>query len=100
MTRKESELKEEKREEKVVRVSQILLFTLQNLEVKAWAYLGLISHPENKSIAKDLDEAKLAIDALDALYNVMKDRMMPEEKSHYELVLTNLKLNYVKETPS
>ena len=83
---------------KPVKVSEMLLVTLANLEVKAWAYLGLVTHPENKKISKDLNEAKLAIDAIDSLFNLMKKKMTAEEKKHFELTLTNLRLNYVKES--
>jgi predicted hydrocarbon binding protein len=98
MPRKRKPKEEKKEELKPLKVSEMLLVTLANLEVKAWAYLGLVSHPENKKISKDLGEAKLAIDAIDSLFNLMKERMGEDEKKHFELTLANLKLNYVKES--
>ncbi|RKX70902.1 DUF1844 domain-containing protein [candidate division WOR-3 bacterium] len=85
---------EEKKEP--IRVKDLLLMTIYSLEGKAWAYLGLISHPETKEPKKDTGEARLAIDAIDAIYKLIEERLSAEEKKDLELRLTNLRLNFVK----
>lgn len=46
---------------------------------------------------KDLDQAKLAIDTLDALYKVLETHLTKEEKEVLRSALANLKMIYVKE---
>jgi len=92
---------EKKEEEKVtlsepIRVKDILLMTLYSLEGKAWAYLGLVAHPETKQPKKDVTEAKLAIDTIEALYKIIKDKLSSDESKDLEVRLTNLRLNFVK----
>ena len=96
----ETEKGEKPQGEKVrepLKIRELLLLTLANLEGKAWAYLGAITHVETGEMKKDLKEAKLAIDAYAALYELIKNEIGDEEKKQLELVLTNLRLNFVKE---
>lgn len=82
--------------EEPVPVKDILIMTILSLEGKAWAYLGLIGHPETQKIKKDLNEAKLAIDAIDALFKLIEPLLNNEEKKDIQTRLTNLRLNFVK----
>jgi len=103
--KKPSETQENKKQERSegekarepVKVRELLLLTLANLEGKAWAYLGAITHVETGEMKKDLKEAKLAIDAYAALYELIRNEIGDEEKKQLELALTNLRLNFVKE---
>ncbi|MEO0190252.1 MAG: DUF1844 domain-containing protein, partial [candidate division WOR-3 bacterium] len=88
---------EQKLLEKPVPIRDILLMTILSLEGKAWAYLGLTSHPETQKPQKDLAEAKLAIDSIDALFKIMEPILSNEEKKDIQIRLTNLRLNFVKE---
>uniref|UniRef100_A0A7C4XBE0 DUF1844 domain-containing protein n=1 Tax=candidate division WOR-3 bacterium TaxID=2052148 RepID=A0A7C4XBE0_UNCW3 len=94
-------MSEKKEEQKLldepVPVKEILLMTILSLEGKAWAYLGLISHPETQKPKKDLNEAKLAIDSIDAIFKLIESSLSPEEKKDIQVRLTNLRLNFVKE---
>ncbi len=82
--------------EEPVPVKDILIMTILSLEGKAWAYLGLIGHPETKKLKKDLNEARLAIDAIEALFKLMGSLLNDEEKKDIQNRLTNLRLNFVK----
>lgn len=46
---------------------------------------------------KDLDQAKLAIDSLDAIYKVIVTHLGKDEKEVLHSALSNLKMMYVKE---
>lgn len=70
--------------------------TIYSLEGKAWAYLGLVSHPETRKPHKDIEEARVAIDAIDAVYKIIDAKLSSEEKKDLEMRLTNLRLNFVK----
>lgn len=92
----ENKKEEEQLLEEPVPVKDIMIITMLSLEGKAWAYLGLIGHPETKKIKKDLNEAKLAIDAIDALFKLTEPLLSNEEKKDIQTRLTNLRLNFVK----
>jgi hypothetical protein len=78
-------------------IKDIVHMTILSLESKAWAYLDLVVHPETQKHQKDLKEAKVAIDAIDALYKVLESYLDPEEKKDIQMRLTNLRLNFAKE---
>ncbi len=80
-----------------LKVDELLSLTLVQLISKAWAFLGLVSHPETGKIKRDLEQAKLAIDSIEAIYPLIKDRLGDEERRGVELELTNLRLNFVKQ---
>ncbi|MEO0135922.1 MAG: DUF1844 domain-containing protein [candidate division WOR-3 bacterium] len=83
--------------EEPIPVKDILLMTILSLEGKAWAYLGLTAHPETKKPKKDLNDARLAIDAIDALYKLLEPVLANDEKKDLQVRLTNLRLNFVRE---
>ena len=83
--------------EEPVPIKDLIFMTIYSLEGKAWAYLGLTSHPETQKPKKNLEEAKLAIDCIDVLYKLIEDRLELEEKKDIQVRLTNLRLNFVKE---
>ncbi len=80
-----------------LKVDDLLALTLVQLISKAWSYLGLISHPETGEMKRDLDQAKLAIDSIEVIYPLIKDRLNDDERRNIELELTNLRLNFVKQ---
>ncbi len=66
------------------------------LAQKAWISLGLIAPtPGATEMKKDLDQAKFAIDAISAVYELLKDKVSHEESSQIQAMLTNLRLNFV-----
>jgi len=94
---KEETPKEEKRLlDKPVQIKDLILMTLYSLEGKAWAYLGLVAHPETGKPQKDITEAKLAIDAVESLYKLIEQSLEQDERRDIQTRLTNLRLNFVK----
>jgi hypothetical protein len=83
--------------EKPIEIKEFVYMMVLSLESKAWAYLDKVAHPETQKHHKDTDEAKAAIDAIDALYKVIEPRLQPDEKKDIQGRLTNLRLNFVKE---
>jgi hypothetical protein len=80
-----------------VKIKELIFMTMYTLEGKAWAYLGLTSHPETQKPLKDLTEARLAIDAIDVLYKLIESDLELEEKKDIQIRLTNLRLNFTKD---
>ena len=83
--------------DKPIKVKDIAYMTILSLESKAWAYLDLVVHPETQKHQKDTQEAKTAIDAIDALYKAIEAGLSADEKKDIQVRLTNLKLNFAKE---
>ncbi len=79
-----------------IKVRDYVYFTILSLEGKAWAFMDFIAHPETQKHEKDLSQAKLAIDAMDALFKLSENELMPEQKKDIQNRMTNLRLNFVK----
>lgn len=94
---KETEQEAPKLLDKPIKVKEIVYMTILSLESKAWAYLDLVVHPETQKHQKDAQEARAAIDAIDALYKVVEAELSKDEKKDIQVRLTNLKLNFAKE---
>jgi hypothetical protein len=80
-----------------IKVKEIIYMTILSLESKAWAYLDLVAHPETQKHHKDPQEAKTAIDSIEALYKIIEASLDSEEKKDIQVRLTNLRLNFAKE---
>lgn len=68
------------------------------LSVHAWQWLGLVKNPITGQIEKDLAQAKLAIDTMAALISCVESRLEPAERTEMQTVLSNLRLNFVKQS--
>ena len=85
----------QKEKKEPLKVDTMLKVFTGELILKAWAWLGIISHPESEEVKTDLQQAKLAIDSLEKLLELKKDFLNEDEIKEIELSLSNLKLNYV-----
>ena len=75
-------------------VPQTILFSISLLSEVAWQKLGLHLDPVTKKVETDLPQARLAIDAVGALVEIVKGHV--DEKVYRELrtLLANLQLNF------
>ena len=69
------------------------------LASRAWVDMGLLADPLTGQVAKNLDSARLAIDAFEGLAKVLKGAR-PEESRRLEGILTDLRLNFVRQAGS
>ncbi|KPK71890.1 hypothetical protein AMJ87_06285 [candidate division WOR_3 bacterium SM23_60] len=79
-----------------IKVRDYVYFTILSLEGKAWAFMDFIVHPETQKHEKDLTQAKLAIDAMDALFKLAENELTSEQKKDVQNRMTNLRLNFAK----
>jgi len=96
----EGEAKEKERAQLLdepIKIKDIVYMTILSLESKAWAYLDLVVHPETQKHQKDPEQAKAAIDAIEALYKTIEAGLDPAEKKDIQVRLTNLRLNFAKQ---
>ena len=66
------------------------------LSAKAWQTMGLRVKPGTDKIEKDLDQARTAIDTVDFLVQKLKTRITDLERSGLEIMVGDLKLNFVR----
>ena len=63
----------------------------------AWQNLGLVPHPETKKVTRNLEDARLAIDAAASLIEHLKPRVDETERRELDTLLANLRLNFVEQ---
>ncbi|UCG30209.1 MAG: DUF1844 domain-containing protein [candidate division WOR-3 bacterium] len=80
-----------------IKAKEIIYMMILSLEGKAWAYLDKVAHAETQKHQKDTGEAKVAIDAIEALFSVIEPGLEAAEKNDIQVRLTNLRLNFAKE---
>ncbi|MFB3881969.1 MAG: DUF1844 domain-containing protein [Armatimonadota bacterium] len=76
-------------------VYTVLRVSIAQLESIAWQMMGLRPDPFTSQVRKDLDQARLAIDAATALVDKLTPHIQKTEAREYQTVLTNLRLNFV-----
>ena len=76
----------------------LLVWMLSILAAKAWEGMGLVPNPLTKKVEKNLDEARLAIDAYAAAFEVVRLRVEDQPRRDMESLLTTLRLNFVEKS--
>ncbi len=92
---KEDLLKKLQEEVEKLTAPQLMGQMASNLASLGFKFLGM--PPENNSKYRDLKQAKLVIDGLDALMKVLEDSIAAEEIQVLKSALSNLQILYVKE---
>ena len=77
-------------------VAPILLKTITELPRYAAVHLGLVANPYTGLIARNDAEARLSIEAFEALYDTVKTRLDARTNGELERVLNDLKSNYAR----
>lgn len=68
---------------------------LSVLALKAWEGMGLVPNAVSGKTQKNLDDARLAIDAYAAVFEILRSRIDEGPKHEMENLLTTLRLNFV-----
>ncbi len=83
------------KEEYPVSVKEIILSFIGVLGESGWMYMGLVADRVTGKVYKDMDQAKLAIDTIDTLFEKIRDFLDEGERRDIERMIDNLKINYV-----
>lgn len=75
--------------------SDLLSTFLSLLAMKAWEGMGLLPNPLTTKTQKNLDDARLAIDAYAAMFELLRSRIEEQPRREMENLLTTLRLNFV-----
>ena len=76
----------------------LLVWMLSVLAAKAWEGMGLIANPLTNKVEKNMEEARLAIDAYAAAFEVVRVRVEERPRRDMETLLTTLRLNFVEKS--
>ena len=77
-------------------VAPVLLKTITELPRYAAVHLGLVANPYTGLVARNDAEARLSIEAFEALYDTIKSRLDARTNGELERVLNDLKSNYTR----
>ncbi|MFQ5740334.1 MAG: DUF1844 domain-containing protein [Acidobacteriota bacterium] len=66
------------------------------LQTRALIHMGLIPNPTTRLVAKDLPQARLAIDCVAALVDIFSPSASPEEREELQQMVSNLRLHFVR----
>lgn len=83
--------------ERPANVVELLRWVITVLAGSAWQNLGLVPDPATKKVGRNLDDARLAIDAAASLIEHLKSRVDVKEQRELETLLANLRLNFVEQ---
>lgn len=94
---------EEQARREPVDVTAFALWLIGEMQAQAWIKMGLWKDPITGEIQTDLRQAKIAIDCVAALAEVLKPHLEEAQQREIERLLTDLRLNFVQrsaEAPS
>jgi hypothetical protein len=75
----------------------IITMSIGLLQQQAWVHMGLVMNPATKAVAKDMEQAKLAIDAVVALINLIAPRLDEQAQRELRAVVSDLQVNFVQQ---
>jgi hypothetical protein len=79
------------------REAALFLHLILGLQQTGMMAMGKLMNPMTRTIEKNLDAARDAIDTLAAIEARTRDRLEPDERRVLQQALTDLRLNYVEE---
>lgn len=79
-------------------VYAVLMVMVEQMASVAWQKMGLQADPISGKIAKDLAEAKVAIDVTAGLAGFLEPQLDEEDKRKVHGLIRDLKINYVQQT--
>ncbi len=83
--------------EELVDTTSLLRWCVSLLAANAWQGMGLVPNPATQKVERNLDDARLAIDAVAALADQLRPRLPDAERRQLETLLTDLRLNFMQQ---
>lgn len=80
-----------------IRVEAFLAMCMQEVSSLAWAKMGLQPDPMTGKIEKDMEQAKLAIDASETLFKLIEGSLDDDDKRQVQNLMRDLKVNYASQ---
>ncbi|MFQ5802301.1 MAG: DUF1844 domain-containing protein [Candidatus Methylomirabilales bacterium] len=96
-----TEKEEQERKEKefvLLPIPDLVRIFIAELQTRALVHMGLIPNPATRLVAKDLLQARLAIDCTAALIEQLSPLAAPAEREELQHMLADLRLNFVRQS--
>lgn len=84
--------------DEILSTPDLVRIFVAELQTRALLHMGLIPNPATRLVAKDLPQARLAIECVAALIETLSPSASPAEREELQQVLTNLRLHFVRES--
>lgn len=81
-----------------LQAADLLRWCVSLLATSAWQAMGLLPDQTTKKTERNLDDARLVIDATGSLIEHLRPRVEASERRELETLLANLRLNFVEQT--
>lgn len=94
----EEEFSEPAGELPAVDVYSLLAYFIGVLGAQTWQWLGLAKNPVSGQMGQDLEQAKVAIDAISALAAQLEAKLTPSEAGELKNLLNDLRINFVQQS--
>ena len=79
-------------------VYTVLLVMTEQMASIAWQKLGLQADLATGTVAKDLDQAKVAIDVVAGLAGFLQTKLDDEDQRRIRNLISDLKINFVQQS--
>lgn len=79
-------------------VAALVAIMIDQLASVSWQKLGLQPDISAGRIVKDLDQAKLAIDAVSALAELIDEKLDDDDRRSMQNLIRDLRLNYIEKS--
>ncbi len=89
--------KEDQPERVPLHAPDLLRWCISLLATSAWQAMGLIPDPATNKVERNLDDARLAIDATTQLVELLKPRLDDKQRRELDTLLTDLRMNFVQQ---
>lgn len=93
-----SEQKKKEEEFVLLPIPDLVRIFIAELQTRALVHMGLIPNPATHLVAKDLPQARLAIDCVAALIEQLSPLAAPPEREELQHMLANLRLSFVRQS--
>jgi Domain of unknown function (DUF1844) len=74
-------------------VTSLIKSMIPMMASQAWVYMGKVMHPVQRTITKDLTQARLAVNVAGALLEQVDPLLSPDERQQMRQMVTELRLN-------
>ncbi|MBI4278812.1 MAG: DUF1844 domain-containing protein [Armatimonadetes bacterium] len=78
-------------------VADLLRWCTSLLASRAWQAMGLVPDPATNTLSRNLDDARLCIDAASGLIDQLLPRADEKERRELQTLLANLRMNFVEQ---
>jgi hypothetical protein len=92
-----AEDKQAEAQEQLADTVDLLRWAVSVLAASVWQNLGLVPNPATKKVDRNLDHARLAIDATASLVDHLKPHVDDQQRRELDTLLANLRLNFVEQ---